>query len=57
MSYNSFHEIVIKFNSTNLDTPLLYMFSNDWLACSLFLAHISIACDKKSLGKYVHLNG
>jgi hypothetical protein len=30
----------------NLDAPLLYMFSIDWLAWSLFLAHTSVACDQ-----------
>jgi hypothetical protein len=41
----------------NLDAPLLYMFSIDWLACSLFLAHTYIDCEQISLGKHVHLNG
>jgi hypothetical protein len=40
-----------------LDAPLLYMFSIDWLACSLFLAHISVACEQISSGKHVHING
>jgi hypothetical protein len=50
MNYNSFHEIIIKLNSTNPDAPLLYMFSIDWLACSLFLAHTFVACDQIPLG-------
>jgi hypothetical protein len=41
----------------NPDAPFLYMFSIDWLAYSLFLAHTSVACDQISLGKHVHLNG
>jgi hypothetical protein len=41
----------------NLDAPLLYMFSIDWLACCLFPAHTSIACDQISLGKNVNLDG
>jgi hypothetical protein len=53
----SFHKIIIKLNSMNPDVPLLYMFSIDWLACSLFLAHTPVACDQISLGKHVHLNG
>jgi hypothetical protein len=54
MSYNSFDEIIIKWNSTQFS---LHVFK--WLACMLFIpiAHISFACDQIALGKHVLLNG